>query len=62
MSIRREIDCLHHVEFIFLALWPYGLDSGAAIGIHSNTLFRRTGKYETPYFTGGAIRLVYERY
>lgn len=34
MSKRREIDCLHHVEFIFLALWPYGLDSGPAIGIH----------------------------
>ena len=29
------------IVFIFLTLWPYGLESGPAMEIHSNSLFRR---------------------
>ena len=38
----REVHCLHYFEFIFLTVWPYGLDSGPALEIHSNSLSRRT--------------------
>ena len=40
ISKRRQIDCLHYVEFIFLALWLYEIDSGSIAILFVGELFQ----------------------